>query len=504
MTQEEYNQLDKCYFEYNLSQECEQRTVPARSLLGPRRFDLYAILFYIDMKVRGVQDMAYPREIYKARTLALTLDTMSEAGNSAKNNFDDFIHTLDALIDDCRAGRWDSSRTLVPVDKDGVLIDGAHRTACAAYFGLDVRILQFKAQTAAHITSQFLTTERHLPQAVADLMALEACRWHTDLFMLFMWPKAFTQPDTLTQAMDKVRHRTEVVHEKEAKMTYTAIRNLMIQIYGHMDWVGGIDNDFAATFVKADEVWDANAHTHFVLLQAPSCDYVLALKAELREMFHIALASCHSTDNAQETLLAANAIYNPNSLHFLLHGAPTAFKQSYRVVERFREVAARCGGADNYVIDSGMVLAMYGVRPTSDLDYISLNATEHSADMEREGFDSHNGASYYRQAAADLVLLPYHHFCFAGLKFVCPERLLEFKLARAAATHDIKDAADAKMLKVLVSDKKNGWVMFVSRLQIRYGRLMRKLKRNYYVGRHELLVRLHLYNFLSGLRRKIK
>ena len=59
MKEEQLKKLDKCYFNYNLEQRCEEMVIPARQLLGSSRFDLYAILVYIDHRVRGVNDLSY-------------------------------------------------------------------------------------------------------------------------------------------------------------------------------------------------------------------------------------------------------------------------------------------------------------------------------------------------------------------------------------------------------------------------------------------------------------
>ena len=124
--------------------------------------------------------------------------------------------------------------------------------------------------------------------------------------MLIFWPKSFLQPDVFDRTFKYVYEKSVVVYQKECNMSYLAIRNLMIQMYGHMDWVGSIENDFAATYTKADEVWDKNGKCSFILIQAPSCDFVLKMKSEIREMFGVGLASIHTTDNIRETKIVAN------------------------------------------------------------------------------------------------------------------------------------------------------------------------------------------------------
>ena len=60
----------------------------------------------------------------------------------------------------------------------------------------------------------------------------------------FLWPKAFKNSTHLQEANELIEERIPIVYKKKLQMSYNAIRNLMIQIYAHMDWVGTVDNDF--------------------------------------------------------------------------------------------------------------------------------------------------------------------------------------------------------------------------------------------------------------------
>jgi len=507
MTQEQLSKLDPCYYKYDLSQPCQQEIVDARSLLGGNRFDLYAILIYIDQKVKGITDLSFARTIYKNRTLALTSDSLKEASNDSKDSFDAFINVLDALIYDFQNDRYDINRSLVPVDKNNILMDGAHRTACAAYFGKQIKILRFLNESTPHVDFNLLFNERFLPITTADYMALESCKWHDNLFMLFLWPKSYLQPQVLQESLHLIRNNTEVIYEKECKMTYTAIRNLMIQIYGHMDWVGDINNDFASTFGKADAVWDNNGKCRFMLVQAESCDYVLKLKAKVRSMFNIDLASIHSTDNLRETSLAANALFNPNSFHFISNSAPTKFKDSFRLYERFKTYIEDAGlRKDDFIVDSSMVLSMYGIREANDLDYYTLHPDLQIIPAEEHNMEEHDDTQkkYYSVPVSDLINCPENYFYFNEIKFVSLPNLLKFKTTRYSDTSDLKDKCDIQLIKNVLSGENNQLKIFVENTKIKFARFRRNFPSLYRNTRNGILMKLGIYNFLSSLRLKIK
>lgn len=508
MTAEQYNKLDSCHFQYDLQQNCEEEIVDARRLLGSNRFDLYAILLYIDHRVRGISDMTYATKIYKERTRVMTGNSFSEKGNKEKNTFSDFTRQLDALIASFQNGTFDECRTFIPVDKDYSLIDGAHRVACAAYFDRKIPVLRFPEVEVHHMTSGLLQKEL-LPVLVADAMALEAVHWHDDLFMLFLWPKSVCFPEKRSEAIDLIHSSLEVFYEKECKMSYQAIRNLMLQIYGHMEWVGSLDNDFCSTFAKADEVWESNGQCRFVLVKAPNKEYVLNIKSKVRDIMGIGLPFIYSTDNMRETKIAANAIFNPNSFHFLCTAQPTKYKHSYRLYESFKQALEKeKQPLDSFIVDSSMALAIYGAREARDLDYYALSgtpklsATQWGTDKIEEHDDQQR--KFYDYPIEDLICNPAHHFVYNEIKFVSLESLLAFKKKRYQCHHDSKDAADIKLISLLLSNRDNKWQRWLVSASVAIKRRRRQFRKQYYQTRNKVLKGIGLYNLLRRIKKTLK
>lgn len=502
MTQEQFEKLDSCYYKYDINSQCVEEIVDARKLICPQRFDLYALLLYIDHKVKGVKKDTYAFNVYKERTRTITAFKMSETGNDSKNSFQDFITVFDKLIDDTQKGNFDENRTLIPVDKNYVLMDGAHRTACAAYFGKKVQVLRFVEMESLHMSWEHLQ-KGIIPESVLDAMALESCNWHNNLHMLFMWPKAFLQKETLQKAYKYIEDKSYVVYKKEVKMRYSAIRNLMIQLYGHMEWVGDIDNDFAGTFAKADEVWDANGMCGFVLIQAPSCEYVLDMKQEIRNMFGIGLASMHSTDNMREARIATNAIFNPNSLQFLQCGVPTKYKDVYRSLDSFKkQLDEQSFDRNNLLMSPELSLAIYGISETNDNSYIS-NTTDDIKSSFKGLCDSRQDSLFlelFGENLSDIIISPSNYFWFNELKFISLDNVLKYKNRCFEINHNENNRAD--IISIQETIKKSAKDSRYDNVKIVFRRNRRKLQYSYYEFRRKILTSLHVYELVSFIKRK--
>lgn len=506
MTQRQLDKLSKgVYLKFSLEDDCIEETIDARKLLCTARFDLYGILIYIDHKVRGVKDLTWSKNIYKERTSAMTGRKFSENGNAEKNTFDDFVKVLNNLIEDFQNNRFDIERTYIPVDKDYVPMDGAHRVACAAYFGKQIKILRFPDREYQFKGFQYLRHEL-MPTLIADYTALEATKWHDDLFVFFLWPQAHLNADKLRKAQEMIYSASDVLYDVEYKLTYSAVRNLMIQIYGHMDWLGNIDNEFKNVRIKVDEVWASNGKVQLIITRGESCEYITNLKRQIRDMFGIGLSSCHSTDNMHETRLALDALLNPLSRHFLERAKPTTFKNSFKLLERFREVV-KCNNLqlDDFIIDSSMVLAMYGAREARDLDFYCLDGTDVTCFCQENDIEEHDETQrqYYQYPVEDYIISAEHYFVFNGVKLISLRNLLQFKQKRYSVTKEAKDVSDIGLIKKY-SQKMSALNQWATSFKYNYLRKQRACYDYVYAlifwRRKEILQKVGLYKPLKAIK----
>lgn len=503
MTQEQLAKLDKCYFNYSIDDQCVEEIVDARSLLGTHRFDFYGILFYIDQRVKGVSNLDFAKEVYRERTRAMTGFKLSEIGNDNKTSFDDFINVLNQLISDFQSGNYDYERTLIPIDKKGEPIDGAHRISCAAYFNKKIKILRFLNRDITPYDYEYLN-QALMPSDIGEIMALESLKWHDDIYALFLWPKAHKNTNKLKEAIRLITKRADLLYQVEYELTFDAIKNLMIQLYGHMDWVGSIDDRYANIIGKVDEVWNKNGKLRIVLIRANNYDEVLMLKSQLRDFFGIGLASVHSTDNIRETNMAMNALLNPNSRHHLLNADTTRYKDSFKLFLNFKEMLdANDFEKNEFLLDSGMVLSMYGMRETRDLDYYCLHNAPNKSYPFDANIEEHDETQqgFYSIPIRDLIYNPQNHFVFYGIKFVSLHNLLQFKRNRYKTYHNAKDIEDIKLIQSAINE--NSYRKYIIRSHLILKRKYRLFKQSARITLTSISKKLHIYKPIRALKKKL-
>lgn len=295
---------------YCLEEErVDEQMVDARTLLHPSRFDLYAKLYYVRMRKENKTE---GERIYKEHIKAFNPD-LKEPGREDKRSFDDFVLVFDRLIDAFETQEFDSSRSLVPVTEDGVILDGAHRVTALAYYDKKIGIARCKGiQPKADFDYKYFKN-RGLSWDTMDVIAHEMVRWLPNMYVACLWPKM----EDKSKARALIEERFGIVYEKNLQVNMNSFQSLIKKVYDNQPWVG---EDNSVKF-KSLQCYGFNGQIQFLFFCANSLDEVLAVKEQIRSIYDMGKHSLHITDSVEETralskdvldAVARNA-WNPSS-----------------------------------------------------------------------------------------------------------------------------------------------------------------------------------------------
>lgn len=148
--------------------------------------------------------------------------------------------------------------------------------------------------------------------------------------------------------------------------------------------------------------------------------------------------------DGEETSALATWLFNPNGMHFINHARPWRYADSWPDrVARIKDFLERQGlSASRVVIDSSLVLELYGIRRARDIDYLSLDEAG-----GREKPFSANDAQLEHHGLGKQALIedPAHHFEVDGLRFISFTQLRRLKRGR----NRLKDRNDLAMMAAL-------------------------------------------------------
>lgn len=426
-------------YHIDITKKYEIVKIPARKLFCPERIDFMAKWIYIDAYEKKM-DMTDAIHLYSAHLDAFSRGTFVEPGEEWKNTLQVYLNTFNSLIEEIKANGFDERKSLIPVGANETVLDGSHRVAVAAYFEQTVTIIRFP-EVSQDFGTEFFRSNL-LSSKYLDRLVVEYLKHKDNCYFACLWPVAYEE-SKLKQAEKIISEYGKIVYSRDVMMNRNGLRNFMIQIYGHQAWVGTYENKYEGVDGKVTPCYAKGKATHTIVFSADCLDSVLEIKKRIRQIYRLENHSIHISDNMLETKQMAELLYNENSMHHLNYGKPDLYKTVNARVKEFKELVLKNDmELSRFIVDSGSVLEIYGLRLSRDLDYL----TDYSdIDFLRtENCDNHiSELSYYNCSVSDLIYNPNNYFVCNGVKFVSLTKLQEMKSRRG----EKKDKRDVKFIR---------------------------------------------------------
>jgi hypothetical protein len=410
--------------------------------LIPERFDIVAKYLYAKYQDLGVQT-DFHKQLYDEH---IRVFNGGWEHPGTKNTVADFRYCFDELLKSLKVHGFDSTVSVVPIARNGIPWNGAHRIAACIWLGIEPQTRIVHDRDGPSYDSQFFATHRlHVPHGLksefSTVMALyyailksEQCR------MVILFPNAMAEFDR-NQFEEQLKEFGRLVYGRTLELNPVGLSNLLEECYYREPWVGA---DYAGIKAKFKECWAPKLQLQVYLFEPCDLGLIRMTKSRLRRHFRAGHHALHINDTAEETLRLAKATLHDNSIHWLNHSKPGPRHQwveNQNLVDRFAETL-RCSVTpdqrEHFLVDGSMVLSVYGLREANDLDYLHFGRPLPTG-------SSHNH-EYPKEAIDDLIFNPKNYFYVHGVKFLALAPLLEFKQRR----NEPKDILDAKLLEQVI------------------------------------------------------
>lgn len=304
--------------------------IDAKGLLCPERLDLAAKIAYIEAREHG-KDMTFAKELYKKHIEAFSEGDYAEPGDHYKTSLERFFSIFDELIDDFKINGFNAEKSLIPVGNNNIILDGAHRTACAIYFNKKVSVVQFPQFEVSFDYRYF--RKRRLSEEMLNYMAVVYSRYTLrNLYFACLWP--ISTESKRHEAVEMIRKKNRIIFDANVNLNKNGLRNFMLQIYQQQAWIGTVENHFSGVMGKVDACFAPGVCVKAILFEGGELDEILQMKGEIRDIFKIGKHAIHISDSNEEAQLMAELLFNENSRHALNYGNPDKF---YMEMEKFKE-----------------------------------------------------------------------------------------------------------------------------------------------------------------------
>jgi hypothetical protein len=419
-------------------------TMTARELLVHTRFDIAVKLLYLEVKGKNPK---FAEKIYKEHIKAFSLGTYTEIGNKNKNSIFKFINEFDNIFQSIRLGGFDKSVTLLPLSRNGVLLNGSHRVASAIYLNENVACVQTEIDNPTYDYKFF--QKRHMPNDSLDAAAIKFIEYANNVYLAFIWPSAQGFDEEVESIIPNIFYR------KSVQLSLNGAHNLISQIYYGENWLGSASDNFKGSKEQVERCFSTSDSIRVVAFQAESLDEAIKVKERIREVFDIGKGSIHTTDTAEEAVKISRIIFNDNGVHFLNHAKPNKYLSVYEKIKKIKEFTIKNQfDLSDIAVDGGMVLSVYGLREAGDIDYLSNNSAKYSSKAIECNDDQ---LKHHAQDKIELIFNPKNYFYFNDVKFISFDKVYQMKKKRGCK----RDVNDCQIMRSLV--EKNNFEAYINR-----------------------------------------
>ncbi len=352
-------------------QEYEIEWLKPEQLVNAKRLDLACKIFYIECRENGY-DMTFAKKLYKKHIQAFTNGSFTEPGSSEKNSIGAYYEIFDGLIDDIKKNGFDITKSIIPVNENGVIMDGSHRAAVAFYYKIPVPIIRIKGIEWNNDYSFF--KNQGLSEKYLDFMTYKYIHYSNLPFVICLWPRA-NSPEKRQRADELIAKSGNIVYRKDNYFNYHGLEQLMIHLYREQPWCGGPETFFSGIDGKASECYRKGSSTRVYVIDNITLDEVLALKKQIRSLFNIENHSIHITDTKEEAILAGQVLFNKNSIEMLNYGNPYSNKYFWNQLFDFIK-----GYNEKKILAPETTFALYGEKKEFRINYWNDSAINKRAE----------------------------------------------------------------------------------------------------------------------------
>lgn len=401
--------------------------VDAVSLITPNRFDILIKLAYLHYKDKSPE---YANFLYDQHIICFGAGTYSEPEKSHKNSLDAFLSDFNDIERDIAANGFQPDLSLIPLARDGSILNGAHRVAAAIFHNKKINVVKLDVPPSDFSLNFFVKNCIHWSVVSSALELLS--EYNKNIRVAIIWPKA----------KNLIQYRPENIYaEKTINLSLKEMCGFIRQVYVGEQWLGKPGNDYSGAQNKALNCFSEGEKLRVIVFEKQPDQDLLITKEDFRAIAKLGKHSLHISDNVTDTMQVVNFVFNENSLEFLKIEDSSYDSHKDQTLNNFYNRVTQSNlNISDILVDSGTALEVYGIRTANDLDVISSHSKH---DISNLGLGWHN-EEYDRLQLPPLEYLsnPAHFLWYNRIKVMAINTIRNFKSYRA----EEKDMLDVALI----------------------------------------------------------
>tara|TARA_B100001057_G_scaffold486432_1_gene567599 strand:+ start:2382 stop:3830 length:1449 start_codon:yes stop_codon:yes gene_type:complete len=348
------------------------------------RIDIGIKLFFLKCYEDGNEHrFSTAKAMYLEHIRCFSFGKYFEYGDRSKVTEEDFLNNFVNLYHDMKLNGFNIDKSVVPVSKDQIPINGSHRIAIAILLGYKIPTVQLDLNGTIYGINYFRS--RHLKDVVLSTALNNIITHNTALRVGILWPAG----------ADKEHYiRTLINHSFESleiDLDMNSILNLLTVVYKHEDWMrDSVEYSKTDIYNKCFGcLGDRKEGKAFIIFYSEfNQESTLEFKQEIREIVARGKSSIHMADNTDESIEICDLLIGEESRFWLKKVDFEAAKGLLiRENATLRKIQSKLGSS--FLISGSSFVELLGGRKANDIDFVDLSnkrdSTCHSNEYRRFG-----------------------------------------------------------------------------------------------------------------------
>ena len=363
--------------------------------------------------------------------------------NDGKTNISEFINSFDILIESIQKNSFDEKLPIL-ISKNNMILNGRHRLAICLYLNIKPKFEKKDDMGHKRFELDLNYYDSVFSNFEKETIILDYLNNFKDenYFLTFLWGDSEEKWDTIEN----------IFREKGCKISYTKnfnfkdenyFENVLEGIYTH-------ENGFKQNgniFIKTEKLkknmrfkllffkYEGEKTYRFVRKDLPICREIEQIKQGIRRNLYskpknTTYSYLHTSDDYEHTKYLCNFMFNKNikylkkiSKNNKYINRTNKFLTEYEIFLKKNKV-----DKNDFCLESGIILQIFGIRKAGDLDFICLKYLRNNLNFFTENIDLHKENRFYKisKLTDDTIIKNReNYFIYKGFKFISPELLIK-------------------------------------------------------------------------------
>lgn len=411
-------------------------------LLTHLRYDVIIKIMYVEFYL-GITKSKLNKILYY---LHLKRWKNFQGKDSNKYSYKDYELSFNETINSIKEG-FDTSKTLIPIDKENKIIDGAHRLSASIVLKKKVGVIQF-GSLAPSITlnrlDNFFNFKKNM--YILDHLIIYYVKYFKNLRFIILFPVRNKTYDE--KSISEIKKYGDIVLTKSISVGGMVSAFHMIKnFYFGAKWIGNLQDGFKGAAWKTQACFNNTNGVIDVLLFRPHkeeyvrTDHLKKVKENIRKIYNIHFHSIHSSDNYEENIRYSKLFFDKNSQKLLTKRPNIFYTKLESLIQKLNNNRI---DHHNFVFSGSAVMGALGLREPNDFDVFY----DESFSLPND-FSSHNNQIIHLHGYSinELIYNPKNYFFYMGYKFINLDIVLRLKINRFKLKPKTKDENDIKIIQ---------------------------------------------------------